>query len=67
VDMDKLLWYDFRRKRAERVRIEGAPIPFSADVYVESLVPLGGGGGGMDRKTQQPPEEKKKSKRKKIM
>jgi F-box interacting protein len=67
VDMDKLLWYDFRRKRAERVRIEGAPIPFSADVHVESLGPLGGGGGGMDRKTQQPPEEKKKSKRKKIM
>jgi hypothetical protein len=52
------------RKRTKGVRIEGAPSSFIVDIYVESLVPLGG--GGTDRKTQQPLEEKKKSNRKKM-
>ena len=65
LDKEKLLWYDLRRRRAKTVRIEGAPNSFNVDVYVESLVPLGG--DGMDGKTQQPaPEEKKKSNRKKM-
>ncbi|KAE7995274.1 hypothetical protein FH972_000092 [Carpinus fangiana] len=65
LDKEKLLWYDLRRRRAKTVRIEGAPNSFNVDVYVESLVPLGG--DEMDGKTQQPaPEEKKKSNRKKM-
>ncbi|KAF5474931.1 hypothetical protein F2P56_006783 [Juglans regia] len=59
VDRDKLFWYDFRRRRAKRVRIEGAPNSFSADIYVGSLVPLGG--GGVDRKALKPQKERKKS------
>ncbi|KAB1206041.1 F-box protein CPR30 [Morella rubra] len=62
VDKKKLLWYDFRRRRSNRVRIEGAPSSFSTDILVGSLVPLSG--GGMDRMAQQPEEEKKKSNRK---
>ncbi|XP_057963868.1 F-box protein CPR1 [Malania oleifera] len=59
VDDGKLVWFDRKRRKSKKVRIEGAPGTFSAEVYVGSLIPLPG--GGIDRK-KQAAEEKNKNK-----
>ncbi|KAK4588571.1 hypothetical protein RGQ29_019541 [Quercus rubra] len=64
VEKRKLFWYNIRKRRAEKVRIEGAPKSFGADFYMESLVPVGR--DGMDQRRQQPQGEMKKIYRKRM-
>ncbi|XP_044461900.1 F-box protein CPR1-like [Mangifera indica] len=40
VNGEKLVWYDWKRKRLKTVRIKGAPDSFGTFLCVESLVPL---------------------------
>ncbi|KAJ0017036.1 hypothetical protein Pint_09676 [Pistacia integerrima] len=59
VNGEKLVWYDWKRKRLKTVRIKGAPDSFGTFLCVESLIPL------IDEKKQQRQEKKRNHNRKK--
>lgn len=63
LENEKFFWYDMRRGRAKRVRIQGGSKSYGMEICVGSLIPLGG--GEVDQKKQKADEEKKKSNRKK--
>lgn len=62
---EKLVWYDFKRRKLKTVKISGGPDSFVACIYVESLVPLDNGSCGIGKKKPRKIEEKKKQIRKK--
>ncbi|XP_044497304.1 F-box protein CPR1-like [Mangifera indica] len=59
VNGEKLVWYEWKRKRLKTVRIKGAPDSFGAFMCVESLIPL------IDEKKQQKQEKNRNHYRKK--
>ncbi|KAK8977688.1 hypothetical protein V6N11_013471 [Hibiscus sabdariffa] len=61
IDNNKFVWYDLRSKKVKKVRIEGVPRAFEAEMLVESLVPLNGNGAMINKKDQGKEKQKKKN------
>lgn len=65
VNGEKLVWYDWKRKKLKTVKIDGGPDSFVACICVESLIPLDNGSHGIILKKLQEQKEKKTQCRKK--
>uniref|UniRef100_A0A6N2K1P3 F-box domain-containing protein n=1 Tax=Salix viminalis TaxID=40686 RepID=A0A6N2K1P3_SALVM len=69
VNDEKLVWYDWKNKRAKVVKIRGGPSSYGSEMYAESLVRINDGdrnGWKEQREIDEEEEEKRKAEKKRF-